>query len=114
MNSSIGSGFTPTVRLLRAVVLFIGLTLAPFALAQGLVSAGLTGIVRDSGGKAIVGATVTAVHPPTGTSYDAATTDTGRYNFRGLIAGGPYTVSVSASGFKPVERTDLMTQLGQD
>ncbi len=65
-------------------------------------------------GKAVVGATITAVHAPTGTSYTAVTTDAGRYNFRGLIAGGPYTVSVAASGFKPVERNDVMTQLGQN
>jgi hypothetical protein len=103
-----------TVRFLRAVLLFLGLALAPLALAQGVVSAGLTGIVRDKGGKAVTGAAVTAVHTPTGTSYSATTTDTGRYNFRGLIAGGPYTVSVNASGFKPIERTDLVTQLGQD
>src|SRR5476651_685406 len=104
----------PTARILRAVVLFIGLVLAPFALAQGVVTSGLTGIVRDNGGKAIAGAAVTAVHTPTGTSYNATTSDTGRYNFRGMIAGGPYTVSVNATGFKPVERPDLMTQLGQD
>ncbi len=114
MNPPTHIPFDPTAPMLRAVVLFIGFAFAPFALAQGVVTAGLTGIVRDNGGKLIAGAAVTAVHTPTGTSYDAKTTEAGRYNFRGLIAGGPYTVSIAASGFKPVERTDLMTQLGQD
>ena len=114
MNTPTRILLAPTARILRAAVLFTGLALAPFAIAQGIVSAGLTGIVRDTGGKAVPGAAITAVHTPTGTSYDAVTNATGRYNFRGMIAGGPYTVSVTASGFKPVERTDINTQLGQD
>lgn len=114
MNSPTVRPLIPTARFLRAVALFLGLAFAPFALAQGIVSSGLTGVVHDSGGKLIAGASVTAVHTPTGTTYTSVTTDAGRYNFRGLISGGPYAVSVTASGFKPVERTDLMTQLGQD
>ncbi len=114
MNSPTVPQPAPTARILRAVSLFIGLALAPLALAQGVVSAGVTGMVRDNGGKAVVGAAVTAVHTPTGTSYDAVTNEAGRYNFRGLIAGGPYTVSVTATGFKPVERTDVVTALGSD
>jgi hypothetical protein len=114
MKSSNGLPTTTTARTLRAIVLFIGLVFSSAAFAQGVVSSGLTGNVRDSAGKPVAGATITATHTPTGTAYNATTTDTGRYNFRGLIAGGPYTVSIIASGFKPLERPDLMTQLGQD
>jgi hypothetical protein len=94
--------------------LIAGLLCSAGVFAQGVVSSGLTGIVRDSAGKAVAGAAVTALHTPTGTTYTATTTETGRYNFRGMIAGGPYSVSVAANGFKPVERTDFSTQLGQD
>ncbi len=114
MNIPTRIPFAPAARIVRAVVLFAALALAQFALAQGVVTSGLTGVVRDSGGKAIAGAAVSAVHTPTGTSYSATTLDGGRYFFRGLIAGGPYTVTVSANGFKPVERNDVMTALGQD
>ena len=105
---------TTTARVLRAVVVLIGLALAPLAFAQGIVTSGLTGSVRDIGGKAVAGAAVTATHTPTGTAYTATTGDNGRYNFRGLIAGGPYSVTVTANGFRAVERTDVSTQLGQD
>jgi hypothetical protein len=90
------------------------LAVAPFAAAQGVVSSGLTGLVRDTTGKPVANASVTAVHTPTGTTYSAASGESGRYNFRGLIVGGPYTVSVSASGYKGVERQDVVTALGQD
>lgn len=101
-------------RFFRAVALFIGLALAPFGLAQGVVSSGITGFVKDNTGKPVAGATVTATHVPTGTSYSATSSDSGRYNFRGLIAGGPYTVAVNAANFKPAQSTDVTTSLGTD
>jgi len=101
-------------RLFTAAFLFITLALAPAAFAQGVVSSGLTGTVKDTGGKTVAGATVTATHTPTGTTYTATTTDAGRYNFRGMIVGGPYTVAVSGAGYKPLERTEITTSLGQD
>ncbi|MBI5690264.1 MAG: TonB-dependent receptor [Verrucomicrobia bacterium] len=99
---------------LRVAACFLACALAPFAGAQGVVSSGLTGTVRDTNGKPVANATVNAVHTPTGTAYSATSTESGRYNFRGLVVGGPYTVSVTAGGFKGVERTDVMTALGQD
>ena len=100
--------------LFRACTWLFALALAPFAAAQGVVSSGLTGLVRDTGGNPVANATVTAVHAPTGTSYSATTTESGRFNFRGLIVGGPYTVAASAAGHKGVERGDVTTALGQD
>lgn len=79
-----------------------------------VVTSGISGLVRDQGGKAVAGAEVIAVHVPTGTKYSAISSESGRYNFRSLIVGGPYTVSASASGFKPLEKPDVQTQLGAD
>ncbi|MGH7945440.1 MAG: TonB-dependent receptor [Opitutaceae bacterium] len=101
-----------TVRF-RAVILLFGFALVPFASAQGVVSAGLTGAIRDESGKPVPDASLTAVHVPTGTTYTAVSTATGRYNFRGLIVGGPYALTASAPGKKPVEISDITTQLGQ-
>ncbi len=88
------------------------LLLGPVVFGQGIVSSGITGLVRSAGGQPIAGATVTAVHTPTGTSYTAVTSSAGRYSFSGMVVGGPYTVSGSADGYKAAERTDISTQLG--
>ncbi len=101
-------------RIFRAVTCLIGLSLAAFAYAQGLVSSGITGVVRDTGGKPVAGATLTAKHLPTGTSYTAVSSENGRYYFRGLVVGGPYTLATSAARMKPAEITEVVTQLGQD
>ncbi len=101
-------------RIFAATLCGLLLALTPVARGQGIVSAGATGVVTDAGGKPIAGASVQAVHLPTNTSYTATTGATGRYTFRSLIVGGPYTFSASASGFKPSEQHDVSTQLGTD
>ncbi len=88
--------------------------LTPCAFAQGVVSAGLTGVIRDISGKPVPNASVTATHAPTGTTYSATATAAGRYNFRGLVVGGPYTIVVTATAYKGITRGDVTTALGQD
>lgn len=99
--------------LFQAFALLLALALAPATFAQ-VVSAGMTGYVGDKSGKPVAGATVTATHAPTGTAYSATTRADGRFNFRGMIVGGPYNVSVASSGFKSDGRSEINTILGQD
>lgn len=84
------------------------------ALHAQVVSSGLTGVVRDTGGRPVAGATVKATHVPTGQVYEATTNAAGRYSIGGMIVGGPYTVDVSGTGFNPAERTGVSTILGGD
>jgi hypothetical protein len=96
-----------------AVVTALALTLTPSALAQ-LVSAGLTGSVRGADGNPVAGATVTAVYTPTNATFTALTSAGGRYSFRGLPVGGPYTLTASATGFAEGKVEELYTVLGTD
>jgi hypothetical protein len=104
-------------RVLRYLAVALALATAvlttPAAFAQ-VVSSGMTGLVRNSAGAAVAGATVTATHVPTGTTYTATTTSAGRYNFRSMVVGGPYTVVVRADGFQPTQQTGITTALGSD
>lgn len=61
----------------------------------------------------LVGATVIAVHTPSGTQYGAITNKNGDYNLQGLRTGGPYTVTFSFVGCQSVEFPGLMLSLGQ-
>lgn len=79
-----------------------------------IVAAGMTGIVRTGLGQPVAGATVTATHLPTGTTYTTATRSNGRFDFRGMLVGGPYEVTVAAGGFKDAVRSGLGTLLGSD
>ncbi len=87
---------------------------SPSAFAQ-ITTSGLNGVVRDPGGRPVAGATVTAVHTPTNASFTAVTSEGGRYVFRGLPVGGPFTVSAkSAAGMASEPANEIFTQLGVD
>lgn len=79
-----------------------------------VVSSSMTGTVWDESGKAVAGATVLAKHESTGTAYAAVSNNDGRFNFRGMIVGGPYTVVVQARGFVPESKSEIYTQLAAE
>ena len=93
------------------VALFLAVA-APGAHAQG-ISAAISGTVLDAAGQPLPGATVLAVHEPSGTPYRAATRGDGGYDLRGLRVGGPYTVSASFVGFRTQTQTGLSLALAQ-
>lgn len=96
-----------------SVVAALALTLSPSGFAQ-LVASGMTGTVRSTDGNPIAGASVTAVHTPTNTTFTATSNQSGRFNFRGLPVGGPYTVTTRAQGYDEVATTNIITELGND
>jgi hypothetical protein len=99
--------------LVFALTAALAALVAPTALAQ-VTTSGMTGVVRSSDGKAVGGATVVAVHNPTNASFSAKTNADGRYYFRGLPVGGPYTVTATADGLNTEPVTDVETELGSD
>ena len=64
-------------------------------------------------GEHVIGATVTAVHTPSGTTYTAVTNTDGRYTIQGMRVGGPYKVTISYIGFKDETRSNLYLTLGE-
>ena len=99
--------------LLRAALVALILAFAaPAALAQG-ISAAISGTVLDGTGQPLPGATVLAVHTPSGTEYRAATRGDGGYDLRGLRVGGPYTVTASFLGFRSQVQSGLQLALAQ-
>src|SRR5262245_19813658 len=82
------------------------------ASAQGVTTASITGIVKDASGGVIPGASITAVHQPSGTSYEAVTQGDGRFTIPGMRVGGPYTVTATLSGFTTEAQSNIMLALG--
>ena len=70
--------------------------LTPSGWAQ-LTTTGISGFVRDTSGKPVPGATVSAVYAPTNARFAAETSESGRYNLRGLPVGGPYSITATAA-----------------
>lgn len=100
------------VALVAAVWLFTFLALPVPSHAQGVTTAAVTGVVKDSSGSIVPGASVTAVHVPSGTRYEAVTNGEGQYFIPSMRVGGPYTITASLTGFTNDERTGVMLNLG--
>lgn len=64
-------------------------------------------------GEEIIGATVVAVHQPSGTRYNAVTNDKGRYAIQGMRVGGPYEVKISYIGYKDEVIKNIYISLGE-
>lgn len=75
-------------------------------------SGALTGRVQNVDGNAVAGASILAIHTPSGTRYSLATDKDGRYTLNNLRIGGPYTVMVSMVGMQSDTRSDIQVRLG--
>jgi hypothetical protein len=95
-------------------VLLCCLILPGLVMAQGTTSAAFNGLVTDVDGNPIVGATVTAVHTPTGTVYTAISRIDGLFNIPAVKVGGPYTVTFTMDPFKTQELKGITLKLGED
>ena len=91
------------------------LTVSLAALAQ-VTTSGINGKVtmNDEKGEAVIGATVQAVHGPSGTRYGAVTNTEGRFTIQGMRAGGPYTVIVSYIGAQTKSFEKITLALGEN
>jgi carboxypeptidase family protein len=75
-------------------------------------SATVTGAVRDQGGAAVPGATITVSNLATNQARIAVTTGAGMYAVVGLSP-GEYRVTVDLPGFKAIERTGIRLTTGE-
>ena len=97
-------------RIFSLVAMLLMLTMT--AVAQ-ITTSGLAGKVTvEDNGEAIIGATVVAVHVPSGTRYSAVTNSSGRFNIQGMRPGSPYEVTVSYIGLQPKTMRNITLQLG--
>jgi hypothetical protein len=104
---------------LTAVAVALGAVLgaAGPVFAQGVTTGSLSGVVTDANAQPVTGASVIAIHVPSGTSYQATTRGDGRFSMPGMRVGGPYSVTVTASapgasGFQPQTQDDVQVNLG--
>ncbi len=97
--------------LMLAIGIAVALIAQPRAFAQ-VDRAELEGTVTDPSGSVVVGATVKIVATDTGLTAEQPTSSKGYYRFPG-IAVGPYTVTVTSTGFKTKVVEGVIVRIGQ-
>lgn len=94
---------------------FIGILISAACLALpsfGQTFGEITGVVSDSSGAVVAGATITVSNPQTNFTRTATTNNAGNYNFPALLP-GLYNVRAESAGFGTEIRTGVELQVQQ-
>jgi hypothetical protein len=86
----------------------------PKIYAQGNTNSSISGSVYDNGKQTLPGASILAVHTPSGTRYSASTDVTGNFSISNMRVGGPYKVTITFVGFSNFVDNDVYLQLGEN
>ena len=84
--------------ILRNFFTVMALLLSLFSFSQ-VTTSNITGTVKASNGEDLAGATVTAVHQPSGSKYTTVTKKGGVFTLPSLRTGGPYAVTIEFVGY---------------
>lgn len=97
----------------RQVLFFLLTILCAFHGFSQETTSEINGIITDTAGNGLAGATIQALHVPTGSKYSTTTRRDGHYNLANLRVGGPYTITVSYVGYEPQTQENVSLLLGQ-
>ncbi len=89
------------------------LILPAFIVAQSATTGAITGVVVNNDGTPLPGVAVTAVHMPTGTTFNVISRTGGLYLIPAVKAGGPYSVTAVITGFRTEKKTGIIVKLGE-
>lgn len=95
------------------ILALIFMSMSNLVFSQGATTSAMNGRVTDPNGETLPGATVIAVHLPTGAEFATITNAHGSYNLQNMSVGGPYTITVSFVGFEASVTPEIYLNLGQ-
>jgi hypothetical protein len=101
------------MRKLKFTFILLSLFIGSASLMAQMTTSSLSGNITDSKGEALAGATVVAVHVPSGTQYATLCDNSGNFRIQNMRVGGPYKVDVSFVGYSSSTYTDINLKLGE-
>lgn len=87
--------------------------LATLITTAQVTTSSISGVVKTADGQPIEGASLVAVHTPSGTQYSTLAKKGGVFTLPGLRTGGPYTLKISFTGLKVETVNDIYLLLGE-
>src|SRR5579875_2915824 len=100
--------------ILRRLFVFLLLISGTNMLFAQETTATLSGIINDEKGAPVAGATVTAIHDPTGFRTGTQSNSKGLFVLPNLKPGGPYTISISFIGYEEQKFENVNLGLGSN
>lgn len=99
---------------IRKIALTVLSLLVAFAASAQVTTSSISGKITDENGVELPGATVIAVHVPSGTQYWTIVDSKGNYRILNILPGGPYTVRVEMLGYQVTEITGINVALADN
>jgi hypothetical protein len=99
------------IKRLFSMLLFLSVSFMMFG--QGATTSGINGRIVDASGAPLAGATVVAVHVPSGTQYGIISNSDGFFTIQGMRPGGPYKIEASFVGYNKKSFADITLLLGE-
>lgn len=96
----------------KFTLLLASMLLSVMLFAQ-VTTSGLSGKIVGKDNLSLPGATIIAIHVPSGTKYATITDSKGFYRIPNMRIGGPYNITVSYVGFKTINQENINLNLGQ-
>ncbi len=90
------------------------LLLGAYAFAQGTTTSSMSGKVTEASGETLLGTNVVAIHVPSGTFYGTTTDIDGSFQLPNLRVGGPYSLTVSYTGYSEQKFEGIKLRLGEN
>ena len=97
---------------MKRLLLTVALSLVVAVAMAQVTTSSVRGVVTAND-KPLIGATIVAIHTPSGTHYGTTTNSQGLYSIGAMRVGGPYEITISYVGYKSVVYKDITLQLGQ-
>lgn len=96
---------------MKRLLLSVALLLVVAVASAQVTSSSIRGSVT-SNDNPLYGATIVALHTPSGTMYGTTANTEGHYSIGGMRVGGPYRIEISFLGYKTVMYKDVELPLG--
>ena len=94
-----------------SLTILLAVALASGAFSQ-VTTSGLKGRVVDEKNEALPGASIVAIHLPSGTQYGVLANEDGRFTISNMRVGGPYQVTITFVGYNQQVYSDINLSLG--
>ncbi len=101
------------MNLKRILPFLTAILFIPFLMQAQVTTSSINGFVKSETGALLEGATVTAIHEPTGTIYSVITRKNGQYDINNMNPGGPYNIQVSFVGYNTEKKENIFLSLGE-
>jgi len=100
------------MRKIKFAFVMLSLILSSLGVYGQVTTSSMRGSVLDESNEALAGATVIAIHQPSGTQYAVMANSEGRFVINNMRVGGPYQITASFIGYQTKAYDNITLSLG--